>query len=153
MVRAIEARFPGSTKDGAVDREALSALVLGRPAELAALEAMVHPAVGEARERFVAEHAGKPAVLFEIPLLFETGTQSGYDHVIVVSAPAEMQWERAMRRAGMTRPKLEAILARQMPDSEKRARADFVVDTSGDLAATERQVRNILACLGLATGR
>jgi dephospho-CoA kinase len=152
LVEAIARRFPGSVRDGAVDRDALSALVVGNPAELAALEAIVHPAVGEARERFIAGHAGAPALLFEIPLLFETGGEGAFDKVIVVSAPADVQRERVLARAGMTPEKLDAILARQIPDEEKRRRADFVIDTGGTLAETERQVEHILACLGLAAG-
>lgn len=152
LVEAIAERFPGSVRDGAVDRDALSALVLSNPAELAALEAIVHPAVGEARERFFAAHAGAPALLFEIPLLFETGGEGAFDKVIVVSAPADVQRERVLARAGMTPEKLDAILARQIPDEEKRRRADFVINTGGTLAATERQVEHILACLGLAAG-
>ena len=153
LVEAIERRFPGSVRDGAVDREALSALVLGKPQELAALEAIVHPAVAQARERFIAGHADAPAVLFEIPLLFETGGEREVDKVVVVSAPFEVQRQRVLSRPGMTPQKLDSILARQTPDAEKRKRADFVIDTSGPLAATERQVEQILACLGLPAGQ
>ena len=91
--------------------------------------------------------------MFEIPLLFETGGEGAFDTVIVVSAPLEVQRERVLKRPGMTAEKLAAILARQLPDEDKRARADFVIDTGGDLSTTERQVRDILACLGLAPGR
>ena len=153
LVTAIEDRFPGSTRDGAVDRDALSAMVLGKPDELAALESIVHPAVAEAREKFIAANRNSTAALFEIPLLFETGGESGFDKVIVVSAPAEVQRTRVLGRPGMTEAKLDAILARQVPDAEKRARADFVVDTGGDMSTTEAQVAQIIACLGLATGR
>jgi len=152
LVEAIAHRFPGGVRDGAVDRDALSALVLGKPDELAALEAIVHPAVAQARKRFIADHAEAPALLFEIPLLFETGGESGFDKVIVVSAPADMQRERALSRPGMTPEKLDAILARQMPDAAKRERADFVVETGGKLSTTEEQVRHIIACLGLGLG-
>jgi len=152
LVPVIEARFPGSTRDGSVDRAALSARVIGNPSKLAALEAIVHPAVRDERARFIADHAGAPALLFDIPLLFETGGESAFDKVIVVSAPAELQRERVLARAGMSPAKLESILARQLPDAEKRARADFVIDTSGPLDATRRQVDAILACLGLRTG-
>lgn len=152
LVEAIAARFPGSVRDGAVDRQALSALVLGKPEELAALEAITHPAVREARDRFIGDNADATALLFEIPLLFETGGEGAADKVIVVSAPAEVQRARVLSRPGMTREKLDAILARQMPDEEKRRRADFVIDTGGTLEETERQVMHILACLGLAPG-
>ena len=152
LVEAIEGRFPGAVRDGAIDRDALSAMVLGRPDELAELEAIVHPAVQRAREQFIADHAGAPALLFDIPLLFETGGDGAFDKVIVVSAPADIQRQRALSRRGMTPRKLDAILARQMPDARKRERADFVVDTSGDLSTTEDQVRHILSCLGLAAG-
>ena len=152
LVEAISLRFPGSVRDGAVDRDALSGLVLGTPDELATLEAIVHPAVAQARERFIADHAGARALLFEIPLLFETGGEHAFDKVIVVSAPAEIQRERVLSRTGMSAQKLAAILTRQMPDAAKRERADFIVDTGGDLSTTEAQVRHILACLGLAPG-
>jgi dephospho-CoA kinase len=150
LVQRIEARFPGTTRDGVVDREALSAAVLGNPAELAALEALVHPAVHHERTRFILANADAPALLFDIPLLFETHGEEAFDHVIVVSAPADVQRARVLAREGMTAAKLESMLARQMPDAEKRRRADFVVDTGGDLSTTEAQVRDILACLGLA---
>jgi len=150
LVDEIEARFPGSTRDGAVDREALSAMVLAKPEELAALEAIVHPAVFDAREEFIAANRNSPAAIFEIPLLYETGGESGFDQVIVVSARADVQRARVLARPGMSPAKLDAILARQVPDEEKRKRADFVIDTGGTLAATEAQVAEIIACLGLA---
>ena len=151
LVAAIERRFPGSVRNGAVDREALSALVLGRPDELADLEAIVHPAVQKAREQFIADHADAPALLFEIPLLFETGGEGAFDTVITVSAPPDVQRERVLTRPGMTAEKLDAILARQLSDADKRERSDFVIDTGVPLEETERQVGHILACLGLAT--
>jgi dephospho-CoA kinase len=150
LIDAIEQRFPGSVRDGAVDRDALSAQVLGKSDELAALEAIVHPAVAQARERFIAENSDARALLFEIPLLFETGGEGAFDKVIVVSAPADVQRERALLRPGMSAEKLDAILARQMPDDEKRKHADFVIETGGDLSTTEAQVGHILSCLGLA---
>jgi dephospho-CoA kinase len=153
LVEAIAKRFPGSVRDGGVDREALSALVLGQPQELSALEAIMHPAVHQARTRFILNHGDAPALLFEIPLLFETGGEGAFDKVIVVSAPEEVQRKRVLSRPGMSLEKLDAILARQMPDEEKRARADFVIETNGTLAETERQVEHILACLGLAPGQ
>ena len=152
LAPAIESRFPGTTRDGSVDREALSSAVLGDPDELAALEAIVHPAVHHERTRFIVGHSDAPALLFDIPLLFETGGDAAFDKVIVVSAPADTQRERVLARPGMTYDKFAQILARQMPDQQKRERADFVIDTSGPLEATRRQVDAILACLGLATG-
>ena len=152
LVPLIEARFPGTTSGGAVDREALSATVLGDRDALAALEAIVHPAVHYERTRFIVEHADAPALLFDIPLLFETGGDEAFDKVIVVSARPELQRERVLSRPGMTEQKFEQILARQLPDEEKQARADFVVDTSGKLDETRAQVGNILTCLGLRTG-
>ncbi|MBA2635075.1 MAG: dephospho-CoA kinase [Sphingomonas sp.] len=153
LVERIEQRFPGTTRNGAVDRDMLAERVLANPDELAALEAIVHPAVHHERTRFIVEHGDAAALLFDIPLLFETGGDQAFDKVIVVSAPAEVQRERVLARPGMTLEKFEAILARQMPDAEKRASADFVVDTRGDLSTTEGQVGRILACLGLGQGR
>ena len=152
LVGPIEQRFPGTTRDGAVDREALAQRVLGNPQELAALEALVHPAVHHERTRFIIANGDAPALLFDIPLLFETGGESAFDKVIVVTAPAEVQRERVLARPGMTPAKLDAILARQLPDADKRARADFTIDTGTSLAETRRQVDAILACLGLASG-
>jgi dephospho-CoA kinase len=152
LVDAIGERFPGTVAGGLLDRDKLSQLVLDDPRELAALEAIVHPEVHAARERFIAGHGGAPAILFEIPLLFETAGEGAFDKVIVVSAPAEVQRTRVLARAGMTEDKLGSILERQMPDEEKRRRADFVVDTGGDLSTTEAQVDHILACLGLGSG-
>ena len=152
LVPAIEARFPGTTRDGAVDREALSLAVLGDPDELAALEAIVHPAVHHERTRFIVGHGDAPALLFDIPLLFETGGDQAFDKVIVVTTSVERQRERVLDRPGMTPQKFEQILARQLPDEQKRARADFVIDTSGSFEETRRQVDTILACLGLSAG-
>ena len=153
LLGPIAARFPGVVQDGVLDRPALAARVLADPDELAALEEIVHPAVQAAREEFVADHADAPALLFDIPLLFETGGEGAFDKVVVVSTSAENQRRRVLRRPGMTAAKFNSILARQMPDAEKRDRADFVVDTSGDLSATEAQVAAIIACLGAPTGR
>lgn len=152
LVPLIARRFPGTTRDGAVDREALSAAVLGDRDELAALEAIVHPAVHHERTRFIVENGEAPALLFDIPLLFETGGDEAFDRVIVVSTSPQQQRERVLGRPGMTVEKFEQILARQMPDAEKRERADFMVDTSGSLEQTRAQVKAILACLNLATG-
>ena len=152
LVPMIESRFPGTTRDGAVDRDALSAVVLGDRDELAALEAIVHPAVHHERTRFIVSHGDAPALLFDIPLLFETGGDAAFDQVIVVTASPELQHERVLARSGMTAQKFDQILARQLPDAEKRARADFVVDTSGSFDATRGQVDAILACLGIGAG-
>jgi dephospho-CoA kinase len=152
LVPLIEERFPGTTRDGAVDRDALSAAVLADRDELAALEAIVHPAVHHERTRFIVENGDAAALLFDIPLLFETGGDEAFDKVIVVSARPELQRERVLSRPGMTEEKFRQIVSRQLPDEEKRARADFVIDTSGPLDETRAQVRNILTCLGLPTG-
>ena len=153
LVEAIDRRFPGTMLDGAIDRDLLAARVLADRDELAALEFIVHPAVGEARERFTAANRDVPALLFEIPLLFETHGEAGFDKVIVVSAPAAVQRERVMQRQGMTADKLDQLLARQWPDEEKKQRADFIVETGGNLEQTRAQVDAILACLGLPAAR
>jgi dephospho-CoA kinase len=153
LIASIGARFPHTVSDGRLDRDALAGQVLGRPDELAALEVIVHPAVHAERARFLLANQDKPALLFDIPLLFETHGEGAFDKIVVVSAPAEIQRARVLGRPGMTEARLDAILERQLPDSEKRRRADFVIDTSGDLSTTERQVDEVLACLGIATGR
>jgi dephospho-CoA kinase len=153
LVTKIGELFPGCVRCGTLDRDCLAEIVLGDPQKLSALEAIVHPAVREARETFVQEHASADALLFEIPLLFETGSEKEFDKVVVVSAPIEVQRARVLERSGMSATKLDSILARQIPDSEKRARADFVLDTGTDLSTTEAQVRNIIACLGIGVGR
>ena len=152
LIAKIGRRFPGTVQNGVLDREDLSRRVLGYAAELEALEAIVHPAVQAAREHFVETHPKAPALMFDIPLLFETGGGKAFDKVIVVSAPAGIQRQRVLTRPGMTPAKLDAILARQMPDEEKRHRADFVVDTGADLSTTEGQVGDILSCLGIGRG-
>jgi dephospho-CoA kinase len=153
LVEKIGEIFPGCVRSGTLDRDCLAAIVLADRDKLAALERIVHPAVREARERFIAGHGAARALVFEIPLLFETSGEAEFDKVVVVSAPAEVQRARVLGRTGMTTAKLDSILARQMPDEEKRARADFVIDAGGDLSTTESQVRDILACLGIGTGR
>ena len=153
LVEKIGEIFPGCVRCGTLDRECLAEIVLSDRSKLAALEAIVHPAVRDAREQFVADHPDAPALVFEIPLLFETGGEAEFDKIIVVSAPGEIQRARVLERAGMSAAKLDPILARQTPDEEKRARADFVVDTGTDLSTTERQVRDILACLGVGDTR
>ena len=150
LVEKIGALFPGCVRCGTLDRECLAQIVLADREKLKALEQIVHPAVREAREEFIRRHAGAAALVFEIPLLFETGGEKDFDKVVVVSASAEVQRARALARNGMSAAKLDSILARQMPDADKRARADFIVDTSSDLSTTEAQVRDIIACLGLA---
>ena len=147
LVAEIEAHFPGTTGAGGVDRGALAERVLGEPAKLRKLEELVHPAVAREREAFLRARVGAPLVLLDIPLLFEAGGWKHVDKVLVVSAPEEVQRARVLGRAGMTPQKLDSILARQLPDREKRARADFVVDTGASLEDTRRAVRRILACL------
>ncbi len=153
LIGAIGERFPQVVAQGKLDRKALAEKVLENPAELEALESIVHPRVQEARSQFISGHSDAKALLFEIPLLFETDAGGDFDKTITVSAPAELQRQRVLTRPDMTQDKLAAILARQLPDAEKRRRADFVIDTGGDLSTTEAQVEQILSCLGLAAGR
>ncbi len=145
-VPLIEQAFPGSTANGKVDRNKLAAMVLDDPAALRRLEAIVHPMVKAARDRFLAdaEARGERIVVLDIPLLFETAAQGGCDAVVVVSAPADIQRQRVFGRPGMTEDKYAAILTKQMPDAEKRRRADFIVDTSKDFDHARAQVRDIL---------
>jgi dephospho-CoA kinase len=145
-VAAIEAAFPGTTHNGMVDRKLLSARVLGDSAAFKRLEDIVHPLVQEAERRLLAEaeRRGEKIAVLDIPLLFETGGEKRVDAVVVVSAPPDVQKARVLERPGMTLEKLEAILAKQMPDEEKRRRADFVVDTSQGFDAARAQVRAIL---------
>jgi dephospho-CoA kinase len=152
LVERIGQRFPGTVASGVLDRERLAASVLDDPRQLAALEQIVHPAVFDARQAFIERHGDAPALLFDIPLLFETGGEAAFDKIVVVSAAEPVQRARVLRRAGMTKARLAAILERQSPDADKRARADFVIDTSGELSTTEARVREIIACLGIATG-
>ncbi|WP_298811673.1 dephospho-CoA kinase [uncultured Sphingomonas sp.] len=147
VVAAIEARFPGTTGAGGVDRARLAAAVLGDDEAMKALEAIVHPAVGVERAAFLAAYAGADLVVFDVPLLFETGGDQKVDKVVVVSADAQVQRARTLQRPGMTEAKFDAILARQMPDAEKRARADFVIATDTALKETRGQVRRVVACL------
>jgi dephospho-CoA kinase len=154
-VPAIEAAFPGVTVAGKVDRNKLGARVLGDSAALKRLEAIVHPLVQEAERRLIAEAeaGGEKVALLDLPLLFETGGDRRVDAVVVVSAPPEVQQSRVLERPGMTLEKLEAILAKQMPDAEKRRRADFVVDTSRGFEAARAQVRAILDAIAKMPGR
>lgn len=146
-VPAIEAAFPGTVVEGRVDRGRLGARVLNDPQAMARLEAIVHPLVREAELAFLsrAEKSGARIVVLDIPLLFETGGDRRVDAVVVVSAPAAMQRERLLAREGMTADKLDALLSRQMPDEEKRARADFIVDSSRGIEPVRVRIREILA--------
>ena len=148
-VAAIAAAFPGTTAGGKVDRQKLGLAVLDKPDEIKRLEAIVHPLVVAAEREFLRRAAAKGAALavLEIPLLLETGGEARVDVVVVCSAPAEAQRERVMQRFAMSPEKLEQILARQMPDAEKRKRADFVVETGGTFAETEAQVDKIVESL------
>jgi dephospho-CoA kinase len=145
-VAAIEAAFPGTTAGGKVDRGKLAAMVVNDKAALARLEAIVHPLVGQVRDKFLADAQarGTSVVLLDIPLLFEIGNECNCDAVVVVSAPAEVQRARAFERPGMTEEKFAAIMAKQLPDAEKRRRADFIVDSSQGFDHARAQVRDIL---------
>lgn len=147
LLPAIEAAFPGSTGVQGVDRATLRAAVFGDDAALARLESIIHPAVARQRAAFLAEHAQAPLVVLDIPLLFEKVGRAGIDAVAVVSAPAPMQRARVLARPGMTMETFEAILARQMPDGEKRALADHVIDTGTTLDQTRAQVAALVARL------
>ena len=148
LLPAIEAAFPGTTGAQGVNREALGAAVFGNDAALARLEAIVHPAVAQHRQAFLAAHADAPLVVFDIPLLFEKVGRGGMDGVAVVSAPPEAQRARVLARPGMTVEKFAAILARQMPDAQKRVLADHVIDTGTTLEQTRAQVRALIDELG-----
>ncbi|HZC55615.1 MAG TPA: dephospho-CoA kinase [Xanthobacteraceae bacterium] len=145
-VPLIEQAFPGSITGGKVDRNKLAAMVLNDKAALTRLEAIVHPMVTASREKFLAEarNRGANIVVLDVPLLFETSAERRCDAVVVVSAPADVQRSRAFQRPGMTDDKLAAILAKQMPDAEKRQRADFVVDSSHSFDHARAQIRDIL---------
>ena len=153
VVGAIEARFPGTTRAGGVDRAKLAAAVLGDDAAMKALEAIVHPAVGVERAAFLTAHDDAPLIVFDVPLLFETGGDARVDKVVVVSADPQVQRARTLARPGMTEAKLDAILARQTPDAEKRARADVVIATDTSLEETRGQVRRVVACLRAGEAR
>ena len=143
----VEAAFPGTVSDGVVDRVALGHRVLGDSQAMARLEAIVHPLVRAARERFIAEAraVGVPVVVLDIPLLFETGGCADVDHVVVVSAPESVQKARVLARGGMTPERFAAILAKQMPDARKRSLASIVIETGEGFEAARAQVRGILA--------
>lgn len=143
----IESAFPGTVIDGTVDRAALAPVVLNDAAAMKRLEAIVHPLVRAEEQAFLdaARKSGAPLALLDIPLLYETGAETRCDKVVVVSAPAEIQRERVLRRPGMSEEKFAAILAKQLPDAEKRARADFVIDTGGGLDDTRAQIAAVVA--------
>jgi dephospho-CoA kinase len=144
---AIEAAFPGTTANGKVDRNKLSARVVHDPAAMKRLEQIVHPMVGAARQKFLnaARQSGAPVAVVDVPLLFETGGEKRVDAVVVVTTTAQIQRQRILARPNMTDEKLDAILARQMPDAEKRKRAHFVVDTSHGLEPVRARIQDILA--------
>jgi dephospho-CoA kinase len=152
---AIETAFPGTTLSGKVDRARLAERVLDDPAAIRRLEAIIHPLVRESEVKFLADAAARaePVVVLDIPLLFETGGEQRVDAVVVVSAGAEAQRNRVLGRPGMTESKLESILAKQMPDAEKRRRAHFVVDSSGGLDSARAQLHGILRAIAGLPGR
>lgn len=152
LLPAIEAAFPGSTGPHGVNREALGQLVFTDPAKLARLEAIVHPAVGRKRAEFLADNAGAPLLVFDIPLLFEGSGYEAVDTIVVVSAPAAVQRERVLARPGMTVEKFEHILGLQLPDSQKRERADHVIDTGATLEQTRAQVSDLINALRAGRG-
>jgi len=145
----VEAAFPGVTIDGKIDRTVLGAKVLGNPTAMKTLEGIIHPLVRADANEFLARHrrAGAPMAILDIPLLFETGGRDRVDKVVVVTAPAEIQRQRVLARPGMTVEKFESILARQVPDGEKRRLADFVVDTGQGMDAARHAVHQIVAAL------
>jgi len=145
----IESAFPGTTSDGQVDRAKLAARVVGDGAAFAKLEAIVHPLVAKARDAFISEAQARGArvVLLDVPLLFETGGERHCDAVVVVSASLDMQRSRAFERPGMTEEKFAALVGKQVPDAEKRRRADFIVDTSQSFDHAREQVRDILQAI------
>jgi dephospho-CoA kinase len=145
----IESAFPGTTVDGKVDRTKLAAQVVGNAAALARLESIVHPLVAKARDTFIAQAQaqGAPVILLDVPLLFETRGERHCDAVVVVSAPLEIQRQRAFERPGMTEEKFAALVGKQVPDAEKRRRADFIVDSSQSFDHARAQVRDILGTI------
>lgn len=152
LVEAIEAAFPDTTGAEGVNRTALREAVFGDEAAFARLEALVHPAVAKARDTFLNAHADAPMVVLDVPLLFEAGDWAAVDRIVVVSSPPEIQRARVLGRPGMSVERFESILARQLSDAEKRARADFVISTDGPLEETRMQVRAVLTCLAKPAG-
>lgn len=146
----IERAFPGTTGPAGVDRQKLGAAVFGNPEALKRLEAIVHPEVAELRRTFLADNAAAPLIVFDIPLLYEKTGQHGLDAVVVVSAPAELQRERVLARPGMTEQKFEQILKLQVPDADKRARADYVIDTGVSLPETRHAVQALVHAITAA---
>lgn len=145
-VAPVEAAFPGTAKNGEIDRAELSRQLMEKPERLSELEAIVHPLVREKERQFLAKNvaANEPFVVLDIPLLFETAAEKRVDCVVVVTCSADLQRERALKRPGMTEEKLAMILARQVPDSEKRKRADYIIDTSDSFDVTRAQVKAIV---------
>jgi dephospho-CoA kinase len=154
-VAAVEAAFPGVAADGRIDRAKLAQKLVGNPDAIKRLEAIVHPLVRAVSDRFVQEQAARGArvIVLDIPLLFETGGETRVDAVVVVSAPPDVQRQRVLSRAGMSAEKLDALLARQMSDAEKRARAHFVVDSSRSFDSARAQVHGILRAVAALPGR
>ncbi len=153
LVEAIEAAFNGTSGPAGIDRARLGAAVLGDTAALNRLEAIIHPAVAEERALFLAEHHAAPIVVFDIPLLFETGGEQAVDRTVVASAAPDIQRARVLARDGMTAERLDQILARQMPDAEKRARADHVIATDVQLEETRASVHRLIACITVGEAR
>jgi dephospho-CoA kinase len=154
-VAPVEAAFPGVAVDGKIDRAKLAAQLIGKPDAIKRLEAIVHPLVRAVTQRFTQEQAAKGTrvILLDIPLLFETGGEKNVDAIVVVSSPLDVQRARVLARPGMTAEKLDALLKRQMPDAEKRARAHFVVDTSRSFDSAKAQVHGILRAIASSPGR
>lgn len=150
---AIEAAFPGTTSAAGVDRAKLGAAVFGEAGALRRLEAIVHPLVGAAQRRLLQRYRRRPLVVLDIPLLFERGGVASVDVVVVVSAPAAVQRQRVLARPGMTAAKFDAIIAQQLPDTDKRARADIVIPTGCDRSVTWRAVKALVACLAASNVR
>ena len=153
LLPVIERAFPGTTGPGGVDRSLLAAMVLGDTAALRRLESIVHPAVAERRSAFIRSSVGAALVVIDVPLLFETGGEHSVDAVAVVSASAAVQRARVLARPGMTEAKLAAILARQLPDVDKRARADHIIATDVPIERTRAAVQALIACLRRQAGR
>jgi dephospho-CoA kinase len=152
LVAEIEGHFPGTTGASGVDRTSLAERVLGDKVALGRLESLIHPAVARERQAFLEKHSKSPIVVLDIPLLFEKGGESSVDRIAVVSAPPRIQRARVLARPGMTAEKLDLILDHQLPDEQKRARADFVIPTGGPIEETRQAVRRILACLAKSPG-